>query len=68
MTQLTTCRSIECYRKWLWAEIKRPNAEVLKALLSITEETMLGCWCSLDQTCHTDVIIRAARWLKEQQQ
>lgn len=52
------------YRRWLWQQMKQE--EVLNVLRSISEETILVCWCK-PAACHGDVIIKAVEWLKNQE-
>lgn len=40
-----------------------PDAEPLRAALPTLRGRNLGCWCPLDQPCHADVLIRAAKAL-----
>jgi hypothetical protein len=70
MKQLTNCRSIPCYRKWLWDQIKCGNKALIKAIVAIPANALLGCWCFnsnspvLDsEYCHTQVIAKARLWL-----
>lgn len=54
------------YRRWLWEQIQTENQEVLAALRSITESSVLVCWCD-PLPCHGDVVKAAAAWLRSQQ-
>ena len=54
------------YRRWLWEQIQAGNEEVLAALQSITDTTVLVCWCS-PLSCHGDIVKAAAAWLHSQQ-
>lgn len=63
MVQLTECRSIECYRKWLWGKIQGVDQAILGALRELREGDLLGCFCA-PRACHLDVVIRAWAWCK----
>ena len=55
------------YRRWLWEQIQAENEDVLAALWSITDSTVLVCWCA-PLPCHGDVVKAAAAWLRSQEQ
>ena len=68
----TPCRSLPCYKKWLWAQIQY-DGPVLATLKQLTENSMLGCWCCYDETpllnepyCHGHIICRAWDWLTKE--
>jgi len=65
MEQKTACRSVPCYRKWLWGEIQARNPRILDALAELHEEDEVGCWCS-PKACHADVVVKAWKYCKEQ--
>lgn len=65
MVQLTECRSIECYRKWLWQRIKGRDPAIMRALRALKPDDLLGCWCA-PKACHCDVIIKAWEWCRAQ--
>jgi hypothetical protein len=54
------------YRRWMWEQIQAGNEEVLVALQSITDTTVLVCWCS-PLPCHGHIVKAAAAWLRSQQ-
>lgn len=64
MSELTPCRSIECYRKWLWNKIKKRDEKVIYELSRISEDSLLGCFC-YPKTCHCDVVAKAWKYCKE---
>lgn len=54
------------YRIHLWNRIKPgplQDKEALKALESIPDDAILGCFCA-PRACHCDVIKDAAEWLR----
>jgi hypothetical protein len=55
--------AIEAYRKWLWHQLKGKNQQIIKALKSLTDDSILGCWCSPER-CHCSVIEAASKWLR----
>ena len=57
---------IGMYREWLWSQIQAKNPRVMEALDSLTEESILVCWCH-PKPCHGEVVIRAWEWLKKEQ-
>jgi hypothetical protein len=75
MVQLTACRSIGCYRKWLHRKLVTRDATVTKAMQSLTSESVLVCWCCYDEQperclkgeehCHCHIIVKAWGWLQE---
>lgn len=67
-------KSVECYRVWLFREIRAGNQTVVREIMNIPPTAVLGCWC-LDAEdartvtdCHTGVIARAAEWLRKNAQ
>jgi hypothetical protein len=69
-TYHTRGEAVQLYRRWLWGRIQAGDEAVLAALRAITDESVLGCWCvttdaplDVEECCHAQVIIRAARWL-----
>lgn len=58
--------AIRLYRRWLWRKIQEEDAAVMDALrvLATRPDTVLVCWCHPDP-CHSQVIRRAVRWLRE---
>lgn len=64
MVQLTDCRSIECYRKWLWHMIRSKHADMLAAMSRLNENSVLGCWCK-PKPCHLDVLAKAWVWCRD---
>jgi len=75
MKQLTPCRSIQCYRTWLWIEFEKENKELIAAIKAIKHDDTLACWCCekegtaifLDQVvCHCQILFRAWRFLNEE--
>jgi hypothetical protein len=61
MKQLTECRSLECYRRWLWHRIEKRDGRILDALEQLNENDLLGCFCK-PKSCHADIIAKAWRW------
>lgn len=59
--------TIEQYRKWLWYQISiKKDEEILNELRKIKKTTVLVCWCH-PNPCHAEVIAKAAKWLREQE-
>lgn len=63
--------SVQCYRKWLFSRLKDNNRTILAFLHSLGPQSILGCWCvdledafSGEEMCHTEVIAKAARYVK----
>lgn len=56
---------LERYRSWLWSRIApgRQDPQVLEALAALTKTSYVGCTC-WPRRCHTEVVIRAWRWLE----
>lgn len=63
-TQVTPCRSLPCYRKWLWEKIRTRDRVVLDTLRALSEDSVLGCWCK-PKPCHAEVIASAWAWCVE---
>ncbi len=61
MVELTACRSIPCYRKWLWGRMSAGDTDVLGEMDELSESSVLGCFCH-PKPCHCDVIVRAWNW------
>lgn len=66
---------IDRYRVWLAGKLKEGDAVVRAALLSLTEDSVLGCWCVSDdapesstvrgsEVCHCQVIAKAVQWVR----
>lgn len=53
--------TIECYRLWLWEEIK--SGRITKQMLIELDGKVLGCYC-VPKSCHGEVILRAIQWAK----
>lgn len=53
--------AVEKYRFWLHHQLKSGNQSVIKALESLSDDSVLGCWCS-PLSCHADIIIKAYHW------
>lgn len=64
MAELTPCRSIPCFKKYLWKCISDNDREVLDELKLLKEGDLLGCWCT-PKACHCDVLTKAWQWCKE---
>jgi uncharacterized phage-like protein YoqJ len=64
MVQLTECRSVGCYRRWLWTKLRAKDRSVLNALAGLGEDDSLACWCPAGSECHADVIAKAWSWCK----
>lgn len=68
----TRDEAVECYRQWLWLQLKRHWAgETTPAVLELFalarrvqrgEQLTLVCWCA-PQRCHGHIVARAAVWL-----
>ena len=58
--------SIAKYRIWLWGKIKAEDQDVLAALSTIDENTILACWCH-PLPCHSKVIWAAWHYVKSQE-
>ena len=56
--------AIELYRAWLWEKIQSGDPMILAALNSLTDDTVLVCWCK-PKICHADVIVKAWEWLQK---
>lgn len=54
------------FKIWLWKRMKAGDESVLAELRKVTDETTLVCHCN-DTTCHSFVVRKAAKWLKEQE-
>lgn len=50
------------YKKWLWDKIKSYDYDVLNALLDLTLDTKLVCWCK-PSPCHGDIIASAYNYV-----
>lgn len=71
----TSRESLRLYRHWLWDHIRLED-EVFYALKSLTEDSVLGCWCVEDdqpedclkgcETCHCHIVVKAAIYLASQ--
>ncbi len=70
---------LKMYARWLWDKIKARDPTVMQALLSLKDDSVLGCWCIPEREgkdesemvkgsphCHCEIIIRAYRYLKAQ--
>ena len=61
---------IEQYRQWLWGQIRlNPDGPAVRELkriacLSRQFDIVLLCFCA-PLPCHSEVIIRAVRWMKK---
>jgi len=56
--------TIPCYRAYLQEQVLLNNQVILAALNSLTEDSVLGCWCK-PNPCHCDVVIEEWRKLQE---
>jgi hypothetical protein len=54
------------FKRWLWQEMKRGNKEVLDELRNVKAHTVMVCHCD-DDVCHSKVVWKAAKWLREQE-
>lgn len=61
----------EMYRRWLWEHREGEAAEAWRIITTLSENTVLGCWCTTKQRagegpleCHCDVIARAWKYLQ----
>lgn len=64
MVQLTHCRSLECYRRWLWGRIVSGDRAVMLALSALKGDDLLGCFCH-PKPCHCDIVIKAWHWCRD---
>lgn len=55
--------AIECYRSWLWTEIR--EGRITKELLLTLDNQILGCYCS-PKRCHGEILRAAVEWAKKQ--
>lgn len=62
------------YREWLWDKIRAADPQVMALLNFITAESVLACYCCdlaeesifiEPEQCHTQVIWKAWRWLRQ---
>jgi hypothetical protein len=65
MRQLTECRSIPCYRRWLFQRLQERDHSILRAMGQLTADSTLGCFCS-PKSCHCEVIAKAWAWGKKE--
>ena len=52
--------AIECYRQWLWKQLKSGNKTIINELEKIKPDSILVCYCvhpSGKVRCHGEVII-----------
>ena len=59
--------AVECYRRWLWGEIKKASGPAYEELTGLAEiakrrDLVLCCWCR-PLACHATVIADAIDWL-----
>jgi hypothetical protein len=54
------------YRRWLWEQIQAGSEAVLNSLRTITDQTVLICWCH-PKPCHGEIVRAAAAWLQKQE-
>lgn len=54
--------SINNYRDYLWKKLQDKNSPQYKAITSLQENDVLGCYCK-PLACHGDIIIGAWEWL-----
>lgn len=48
--------AIECYRKWLWKQLKIGNKTIINELEKIKPDSILVCYCVPKLKCHGEVI------------
>jgi len=62
------------YRRWLFQKIQEGDYNVMASFREIKEDSTLACWCCERSgaavfeeplVCHTQLIWRAWRWLRE---
>lgn len=58
---------IKKYRAWLWECIGSADESVLNALSRVERVGVVGCWCSLDEACHGDVVVNCVEWMKKEE-
>ena len=56
--------SIRLYRLHIWNQQKQ-NSAIWKALISLPESAILGCFCKPAKVCHCETIISAWKWSRE---
>ena len=56
--------AIDLYRWWLWDKIDGGDPMLIVDLNSLTDDTVLVCWCK-PKICHADVIVRAWEWMQK---
>ncbi len=64
---------VKRYRRWLFDQI-RAEGKVLEALETLTESSVLGCWCinladavqETELVCHCQIVARAWQWLNKE--
>jgi len=59
--ELSREAAIDNYRRWLYQALTSGNKVVVAAIESLTNESVLGCWCK-PQACHGDVVASAWEW------
>jgi len=59
----TVEEAIECYRRWLWRQIK--SGEITLEQLAALDGKVLGCWCAPGR-CHGEVLVVASLWARQQ--
>ena len=60
----TRQEAIRKYKQWLWDKICRRDPAIIGFLNSLTENSILGCWC-VPEPCHCEVLIQAWQWWKD---
>ena len=58
--------AVKLFKQWLWGQMKAGNEDVLNELRKVEDHTVLVCHCN-GTTCHSFVVRKAAKWLKEQE-
>lgn len=61
---------IEKFRAFHWDRLKKAIEEKDSVTLGMFQDQRLrtgdvACWCPKHLPCHSDVLVRAARWLRE---
>lgn len=55
--------TLDDYRRHLYRQIRQGNPAILRALQSLSDDSVLVCWCPQPGPCHGHVVSQAWRWL-----
>jgi hypothetical protein len=56
------------YKAWLWSRIQAKDPAIMRELSRISPTTPLVCWCHGQKECHTDIIRKAAAYVRKNTQ